>query len=155
MIVSISGCSNNNSQIYNSGKFLFKIPPGWSQTGDKNDYFVVFTKGKQNSNGEYDSSMQVTTQNADNINGLSWLVSDFINESKRNNETIVTQESRKIAGVDGYRIDLSDNYGKNSSYTMFIKENLLYTIQFSLPEGDITDIDDDIETVLNSFQTWN
>lgn len=155
IIVSISGCGNNNSHIYNSSKFSFKIPSGWSQTGDKNDYFVLFTKGKQNNNGKYNASMQVTTQSAENFNGLSWLVSDFINESQRNNITIITQESRKIAGVDGYRIDIQDNYGKNSSYTIFIKENLLYTIQFGPSDGNIASINDDIETVLNSFQTWN
>jgi PsbP-like protein len=153
IVVAISGCTNDTNletnitnKTYTGHGITFKYPSDWSQNTSTN------VKPPEN------EVVSLTKADGDNIYLFNIFVNDsggrtlnsFINEYRKTGTTI-NEEQVKIAGVTGHRIynTATTQGGGNNLWFIFFKNGKIYTLWFS----DYYVIQDDINTIVNSFQT--
>jgi hypothetical protein len=154
VVVAISGCTSGDTNLetniinntYTGHGITFKYPSDWSQNTSKN------VKPPEN------EVVSLTKADGDNIYVFKVFVNDsggrtlnsFINEYRKTGTTI-NEEPVKIAGVTGHRIyNTATTKGEgNNLWYVFVKNGKIYTLLFS----DYYVIQDDINTIVNSFQT--
>jgi PsbP-like protein len=153
VVVAISGCTNDTNletniinKTYSGHGITFKYPSDWSQNTSTNvkslgEQVVSFTKA--DGDNIYVFNVSVNQSSGRSLNS-------FINEYRKTGTTI-NEEPVKIAGVTGHRIyNTATTKGEgNNLWFIFIKNGKIYTLFFS----DYYVIQDDINTIVNTFQT--
>jgi PsbP-like protein len=153
VVVAISGWTNDTNletniinNTYTGNGITFKYPSDWSQNTSTNvkrlaEPVVTFTKA--DGDNIYAFNVFVNDSGGNTLNS-------FINKYRKTGTTI-NEEPVKIAGVTGHRIynTATTQGGGNNLWFIFVKNGKIYTLLFS----DYYVIQDDINTIVNSFQT--
>jgi hypothetical protein len=154
VVVAISGCTSGDTNLetniinktYIGHGITFKYPSDWSQNTSTNVKPLgepVVTFKKADGDNIYVFNVFVNDSSGRTLNS-------FIDEYRKTGTTI-NEKPVKIAGVIGHRIynTATTKGGGNNLWFIFVKNGKIYTLWFS----DYYVIQDDINTIVNSFQT--
>lgn len=147
VVVCASGCTK--TQTFNGSGVTFQYPQDWSQyiLDEVNPSRIAALETPKGNN----STLWININDTGGRGLEEWknIGKGFLSLHR----TVISEGSVQIAGVDGYRIDSTDKKERNAQYVdiFFVKNGKFYYLMFGT--GSITDINGDINTIVNSFQT--